>query len=202
MTWAECSSKINSFLSHLNTKLRLLPVFRLKLHWLSGGGAQMDLLQIWCMERSQWPDKQLRSQSAARVVRRSGGQFSALIAKSCEQVGGWRLESCCAGAAASLRGLAGRHCIRGQGPDTTLVLLLRYNLKAPHQHRTSGHQAKECLPSCCHQQLPKVVTASSCQAVKVVPGSPFRTSLVAHLSSCCQSQDLALVIAAETFEKK
>ena len=94
------------------------------------------------------------------------------------------------------------HCIRGQGPDTTLVLLLRYNLKAPHQHRTSGHQAKECLPSCCHQQLPKVVTASSCQAVKVVPGSPFRTSLVAHLSSCCQSQDLALVIAAETFEKK
>ena len=37
MTSAECSSKINSFLSHLNTKLRLLPVFRLKLHWLSGG---------------------------------------------------------------------------------------------------------------------------------------------------------------------
>ena len=91
MTWAECSSKINSFLSHLNTKLRLLPVFRLKLHWLSGGGPQMDLLQIWCIERSQWPDKQLRSQSADRVVPRSGGQFSALIAKSCEQVGGgWR----------------------------------------------------------------------------------------------------------------
>ena len=154
MTWAECSSKINSFLSHLNTKLRLLPVFRLKLHWLSGGGAQMDLLQIWCMERSQWPDKQLRSQSAGRVVPRSGGQFSALIAKSCKQVGGWRLESCCAGAAASLRGLAGRHCIRGQGPDTTLVLLLRYNLKAP-QHGTS-RQAKECLPSC-HQQLSKAV---------------------------------------------
>ena len=76
----------------MNTKLRLLPVFRLKLHWLSGGvGPQMDLLQIWCMERSQWPDKQLRSQSADRVVRRSGGQFSALIAKSCKQVGGgWR----------------------------------------------------------------------------------------------------------------
>ena len=69
-----------------------MPVFRLKLHWLSGGvGPQMDLLQIWCMERSQWPDKQLRSQSAGRVVPRSGGQFSALIAKSCEQVGGgWR----------------------------------------------------------------------------------------------------------------
>ena len=51
----------------------------------------MDLLQIWCIERSQWPDKQLRSQSAGRVVRRSGGQFSALIAKSGEQVGGgWR----------------------------------------------------------------------------------------------------------------
>ena len=68
----------------------------------------MDLLQIWCIERSQWPDKQLRSQSAGRVVRRSGGQFSALIAKSGEQVGGWRLESCCGGAVASLRGLAGR----------------------------------------------------------------------------------------------
>ena len=68
-----------------------MPVFRLKLHWLSGGRPQMDLLQIWCMEWSQWPDKQLRSQSAARVVRRSGGQFSALIAKSCKQVGGgWR----------------------------------------------------------------------------------------------------------------
>ena len=39
MTSAECSSKINSFLSHLNTKLRRLPVFRLKLHWLSGGTA-------------------------------------------------------------------------------------------------------------------------------------------------------------------
>ena len=145
-------------------------------------------------------------QTIKKPISRQGGPQvrRPIFGLNCEilQTGGWRLESCCAGAAASLRGLAGRHCIRGQGPDTTLVLLLRYNLKAPQQHRTSGHQAKECLPSCCHHQLPKVVTASSCQAVKVVPGSPFRTSLVAHLSSGCQSQDLALVIAAETFEKK
>ena len=165
----------------------------------------MDLLQIWCIERSQWPDKQLRSQSAGRVVRRSGGQFLALIAKSGEQVGGgWVGEllwwcSCQFTRAGWSQPLV--HCIRGQGPDTTLpmLLLLRYNLKAA-EHGTTGQQwprqAKECLPSC-HQQLPKVVT-KQLQSCHPAQKSPLHTSLVDHLSSSCQSQ----VLSAQSFPLK
>ena len=156
-------------------------------------------------------------QTIKKPISRQGGPQvqRPIFGLNCEilhRTGGWRrhrwLESCC-GAAWPVYEEGWHwspvvHCTRGQGPDTTLVLLLllRYNLKAPQQHGTSG-QAKECLPSC-QQQLPKVVT-NSCKAVKLLspdhpftPQKPFHTSLVDHLSSSCQSQALA----AETFEKK
>ena len=121
----------------------------------------MDLLQIGCIG----VEPTIAGQTIKQPISRQGGLaappwlFSALIAKSrVEQVGGggWRAD------AVVLQQLQFTrvgwspvvHCIRGQGPDTTLVLLLRYNLKAP-QHGTS-RQAKECLPSC-HQQLSKAV---------------------------------------------
>ena len=120
----------------------------------------MDLLQIGCIG----VEPTMARQTIKQPISRQGGLaappwlFSALIAKSrVEQVGGgWRAD------AVVLQQLQFTrvgwspvvHCIRGQGPDTTLVLLLRYNLKAP-QHGTS-RQAKECLPSC-HQQLSKAV---------------------------------------------
>ena len=135
----------------------------------------MDLLQIGCIG----VEPTIARQTIKQPISRQGGLaappwlFSALIAKSrVEQVGGggWRAD------AVVLQQLQFTrvgwspvvHCIRGQGPDTTLVLLLRYNLKAP-QHGTS-RQAKECLPSC-HQQLSKAVKLSptavkSCQAAQ------------------------------------
>ena len=124
-------NKINSFLSHLNTKLQRQPVFCPKLHRLSGRtweDHKRTCCRSGCREWSQWPDKQSRSQSPARVVPASRGQFSALIAKSGKQVP-WSSESSCwrwrcCSAVGSLRGLLAAQpvdCIRGQGPDTTLA---------------------------------------------------------------------------------
>lgn len=105
-------NKINSFLPHLNTKLQRQPVFCPKLHRLSGRtweDHKRTCCRSGCGEWSQWPDKQSRSQSPARVVSASRGQFSALIAKSGKQVP-WSSESscwwrCCCSAVGSLRDL-------------------------------------------------------------------------------------------------
>ena len=141
----------------------------------------MDLLQIWCMERSQWPDKQLRSQSAGRVVPRSGGQFSALIAKSCKQVGGgWRAvvlvqQPVYEGWLVARRPLHPRS--RSRYNPCAAAIQSQSTAAARHQRPSQGMSAKLLSPTAaksCHQQL------QSCQAA--VTRSPFHTSkTLSHL---------------------
>ena len=144
----------------------------------------MDLLQIWCMEWSQWPDKQLRSQSAARVVRRSGGQFSALIAKSCKQVGGgWRAvvavqQPVYEGWLVARRPLHPRSRSR-YNPCAAAAIQSQSTAAAPHQRPPGqGMSAKLLSPTAaksCHcQQLP------SCQSCPRLTLShlPCRPSLI------------------------
>ena len=169
----------------------------------------MDLLQIWCIERSQWPDKQLRSQSAGRVVRRSGGQFSALIAKSGgEQVGGgWRavvvvqLPVYEGRLVAAARPLHPRSRSR-YNPSNAAIQ--SQSSRARH-HRPAVATASQGMSAklsptaakSCHQQLPKVVT-KQLQSCHPAQKSPLHTSLVDHLSSSCQSQ----VLSAQSFPLK
>ena len=133
----ESSNEINSFLSHLNTKLQRQPVFCPKLHRLSGSPPQMDLLQIWVqgvepMAR-QTIKKPITSQGGPRLSRPIFGlnckirQTGALIVGELLLAVAVLLQ--CSGQFTRLAGSKPVECIRGQGPDTTLVL--RYNLKAP-----------------------------------------------------------------------
>ena len=180
----------------------------------------MDLLQIWCIGELAEP---MARQTIKKPISRQGGPqvWRPIFGLNCEilhQTGGWR-GHCIGGWRAvvlvqvvQFTSLAGtvHCCIRGQGPDTTLLLLLllRYNLKAPQQHGTSSGQAKECVcqavtSSSCQKLSPTAAKLSSCchpitlSHLTACP-KPFDTSLVNHLSSSCQSQALA----AETFEKK
>ena len=195
---SERRNKINSFLSHLNTKLQRQPVFCPKLHRLSGRtweDHKWTCCRSGCREWSQWPDKQLRSQSADRVVRRSRGQFLALIAKSCKQVGGgWRA-----------------FVVVQQPVYEGWLVATASEVKVPIQplcccdtiskHRSSTAPAAT-KPRNAKLLSPTAAKSCHCQQLQSCPSSPFCTSLVDHLSSSCQLQDLALVIAAETFEKK
>ena len=100
---AECSGKINSFLSHLNTKLRLLPVFRLKLHWLSGvaNGPVADLVHGAEPMARQTIKKPISGQGGPLVRRPIFGLNCEIL--HLRQVGG---RAVVVVAAASLRGLA------------------------------------------------------------------------------------------------
>ena len=129
---AERRNEINSFLSHLNTKLQRQPVFCPKLHRLSGSPPQMDLLQIWVqgvepMAR-QTIKKPITSQGGPRLSRPIFGlnckirQTGALIVGELLLLAVAVLQ--CSGQFTRLAGSKPVECIRGQGPDTTLACLL------------------------------------------------------------------------------
>ena len=153
-SWAleERRNKINSFLSHLNTKLQRQPVFCPKLHQLSGSPPQMDLLQIWVqgvepMAR-QTIKKPITSQGGPRLSRPIFGLNCKIRQTGALIVGELLLAVAvlqCSGQFTRLAGSKPVECIRGQGPDTTLACLLvaRYNLKAALRPLQLG-QAKEC----------------------------------------------------------
>ena len=136
---SERRNKINSFLSHLNTKLQRQPVFCPKLHRLSGSPPQMDLLQIWVqgvepMAR-QTIKKPITSQGGPRLSRPIFGLNCKIRQTGALIVGELLLAVAvlqCSGQFTRLAGSKPVECIRGQGPDTTLACLLvaRYNLKA------------------------------------------------------------------------
>ena len=165
----------------------------------------MDLLQIWCMEWSQWPDKQLRSQSAGRVVRRSGGQFSALIAKSREQVGGgWRAVVVVQLPVYEgwLLVAAGRPLhSRSRSRYNPCAAAIQSQSTAARHHRpvaTKPRNVCQAVTNSCQKLSPTAAKLSPCPKSSQCSCTPFHTSLVDHLSSSCQSQDLAV----ETFGKK
>ena len=142
-SWAleERRNKINSFLSHLNTKLQRQPVFCPKLHRLSGSPPQMDLLQIWVqgvepMAR-QTIKKPITSQGGPRrsrpifslncKIRQTGALIvgELLLAVAVLQ---------CSGQFTRLAGSKPVECIRGQGPDTTLTCWCWWRDTISRQH--------------------------------------------------------------------
>ena len=151
------------------------------------------------------------------VPRSSGGQFSALIAKSCiKQVGGEGIalvvgELLCCSRLFSLRVWLALSTAASEVKvpiqpfcccccDTISKHRSSTAPAAAKPRNVSAKLSPAAAAKSCHQQL------QSCQAVvtrspvhtSLLAQKPFDTSLVDHLSSSCQSQALA----AETFEKK
>ena len=139
---SERRNKINSFLSHLNTKLQRQPVFCPKLHRLSGrttNGPVADLgagSGVEPMAR-QTIKKPITSQGGPRLSRPIFGLNCKIRQTGALIVGELLLAVAvlqCSGQFTRLAGSKPVECIRGQGPDTTLTCCWWWRDTISRQH--------------------------------------------------------------------